>query len=328
MNKQNSFFDRLSSLKDSASSNDPLSKTQLRMRRALRRTSQGLAALFGRAKQMDPDLLEEIETELLTSDVGVTVTGIIMTRLTQALEKQVLTDIKTVRSTLRSILIEILDSCERPMLFDNIAGPAMILVVGVNGVGKTTTIGKLTHRFQQDGKSVMLAAGDTFRAAAVEQLQVWGQRQGVPVIAQPNGADSASVIYDALESARSREIDIVIADTAGRLHNKTNLMQELAKVKRVAAKVDPGAPHEVLLVLDATTGQNALAQLREFKAMAGITGMVITKLDGTARGGVIFALAENHNVPVRFIGIGEEKADLRPFVATDFVDALLPPNND
>ena len=328
MNKQNSFFDRMSAQKDRASSNDPVSKTQLRMRGALRRTGQGLAALFGRAKQIDPDLLEEIETELLTSDVGTKVTGIIMTRLTQALEKQVLTDIKTVRSTLRSILIEILDSCERPMLFDNIAGPAMILVVGVNGVGKTTTIGKLTHRFQQEGKSVMLAAGDTFRAAAVEQLQVWGQMQGAPVIAQPNGADSASVIFDALESARSREIDIVIADTAGRLHNNTNLMQELAKVTRVAAKVDPGAPHEVLLVLDATTGQNALAQMSEFKAMAGITGMVITKLDGTARGGVIFALAEKHNVPVRFIGIGEEKADLRPFVAADFVDALLPPDND
>ncbi|MAA55355.1 MAG: signal recognition particle-docking protein FtsY [Porticoccaceae bacterium] len=263
--------------------------------------------------------------ELLTSDVGVTVTDKIVTRLTRSVEKRDLADPKIVRSTLRSILLEILSSCERPMLLDNEVGPAMILVIGVNGVGKTTTIGKLTHRFQREGKSVMLAAGDTFRAAAVEQLQVWGQSQDVPVVAQPTGADSASVIFDALESARSKKIDIVIADTAGRLHNKTNLMEELAKVIRVAGKVDPCAPHEVLLVLDATTGQNALSQMAEFETIAGVSGIALTKLDGTAKGGVIFALAEQHKVPVRYIGVGEGIEDLRPFVAKDFVDALLPP---
>ena len=319
------FFDRLSSKKDKASPNDSLSKAHLRMREALKRTGQGLAALFGRAERLDPNLLEELEVELLSADVGITTTDKIMQRLNQSLEKQDLAELAMVRSALHSILVEILRPCERPISLDNESGPAMILVVGVNGVGKTTTIGKLTHRFQQEGRSVMLAAGDTFRAAAVEQLQVWGQKQGVPVIAQPSGADSASVIFDALESARSRKIDIVIADTAGRLQNKTNLMEELAKVIRVAAKVDPFAPHEVLLVLDATTGQNALAQMREFQAAVGVTGLTLTKLDGTAKGGVIFALAEKHKVPLRFLGVGEGKEDLRTFVASDFVDALLPP---
>ena len=322
---KNSSFDRSVASKDKAMTNDSSTKLQVRMREALKRTGQGLAALFGGAKQIDSDLLEELEVELLTSDVGVTVTDKIMMRLTKSVEKRDLADAQIVRSTLRSILLEILSSCERPMLLDNKVGPAMILVVGVNGVGKTTTIGKLTHRFQQEGKSVMLAAGDTFRAAAVEQLQVWGQSQDVPVVAQPTGADSASVIFDALESARSKNIDIVIADTAGRLHNKTNLMEELAKVIRVAAKVDPCAPHEVLLVLDATTGQNALSQMAEFETIAGVSGIALTKLDGTAKGGIIFALAEQHKVPVRFIGVGEGKEDLRPFIAKDFVDALLPP---
>ena len=326
MNKlKSSSFDRSVALKDKAMTNDSSIKLQVRMREALKRTGQGLAALFGRAKQIDLDLLEELEIELLTSDVGVTVTDKIMMRLTRSVGKRDLADPQIVRSTLRSILLEILSSCERPMLLDNKVGPAMILVVGVNGVGKTTTIGKLAHRFQREGKSVMLAAGDTFRAAAVEQLQVWGQSQDVPVVAQPTGADSASVIFDALESARSKNIDIVIADTAGRLHNKTNLMEELAKVIRVAAKVDSSAPHEVLLVLDATTGQNALSQMAEFETIAGVSGIALTKLDGTAKGGVIFALAEQHKVPVRFIGVGEGTEDLRPFVAKDFVDALLPP---
>jgi fused signal recognition particle receptor len=234
-----------------------------------------------------------------------------------------LKDGAALQAALREILITRLAPCEQPLNTNNAEGPFVILVVGVNGVGKTTTIGKMARQLQQQGQSVMLAAGDTFRAAAVEQLQVWGERNQIPVVAQHMGADSASVVFDAIESARAKNVDVIIADTAGRLHNKSNLMEELKKVRRVAAKLDAAAPHEVLLVLDAGTGQNAVAQMTEFHATAGVTGIALTKLDGTAKGGVIFALAEKFSVPIRYIGVGEGVDDLQPFVAEQFVSALL-----
>ncbi len=299
-----------------------------RIKRGLAKTSgqfsTGLTNLLLGKKVIDEDLLEEIETLLLMADVGMEATTDIIDDLTDKLERKQLGNSEALNQALRNSLHSLLDDIESPLVIDNDKHkPYVILVVGVNGVGKTTTIGKLAKRFQNEGKSVLLAAGDTFRAAAVEQLQVWGERNQVPVTAQHTGADSASVIFDAVESAKSRNIDIVIADTAGRLHNKSNLMDELAKVKRVIGKLDASAPHEVLLVLDAGTGQNAVSQADHFKKAAGVTGLALTKLDGTAKGGVIFALSKKHSIPVRFIGVGEGIDDLQPFSANNFIDALF-----
>jgi fused signal recognition particle receptor len=294
-----------------------------RMRNALSRTGEGIGSLFLGGKTIDEGLLEELETLLIMADVGIEATSNILAQLTERLNRKELKDSAALQSALHEILLARLQPSEQPMSLETVAAPYVILVIGVNGVGKTTTIGKLASRLQQQGKSVMLAAGDTFRAAAVEQLQVWGERNQVPVIAQHTGADSASVIFDGIQAAKSRGVDVIIADTAGRLHNKSNLMEELKKVKRVAGKLDTSAPHEVLLVLDAGTGQNAVAQMAEFNQVIGVTGIALTKLDGTAKGGIIFALADKFSVPIRFIGVGEGQNDLQPFVASDFVDALL-----
>ncbi|MGL6159796.1 signal recognition particle-docking protein FtsY [Microbulbifer sp.] len=298
-----------------------------RIRRGLSRTSgqfaEGMGNLFLGAKEIDEDLLEELETHLLMADVGVEATGEIVERLTDRVSRRELADGEALYNALQGELADLLDGVEAPLEIDTAKQPFVILVVGVNGVGKTTTIGKLAHRYLNQGRSVMLAAGDTFRAAAVEQLQVWGERHNVPVVAQHTGADSASVIYDAVQSAQARGIDIVIADTAGRLHTKSNLMEELTKVRRVMGKLDQSAPHEVLLVLDAGTGQNAISQAEQFRDAAGVTGLVLTKLDGTAKGGVIFALARKFGIPVRFIGVGEQAEDLQPFKAREFVAALF-----
>ncbi len=294
-----------------------------RFRRGLARTRQNFTDLFVPGQAIDADLLEELETHLLMADVGMTITQRVLDELEQQVRQNKLQGADAMEHALRQILLDIVKPCEQPISFGREAGPQVILVVGVNGVGKTTTIGKMARRIQAEGKKVMLAAGDTFRAAAVEQLQVWGERNQVPVVAQHTGADSASVIYDAVQSAASKAVDVVIADTAGRLHNKDNLMEELKKVTRVMKKLDETAPHEVLLVLDAATGQNALSQMREFQAAAGVTGVALTKLDGTAKGGVIFPLCDQFGVPVRFVGVGEGVDDLQPFDATAFVDALF-----
>ncbi|WP_193163171.1 signal recognition particle-docking protein FtsY [Microbulbifer hainanensis] len=298
-----------------------------RIRRGLSRTSgqfaEGMGNLFLGAKEIDEELLEELETQLLMADVGVEATSEIVERLTERVSRRELGDGAALYGALQDELAQLLDTVQAPLEIDTAKKPFVILVVGVNGVGKTTTIGKLAHRYLNQGKSVMLAAGDTFRAAAVEQLQVWGERHDVPVVAQHTGADSASVIYDAVQSAQARGIDVVIADTAGRLHTKANLMEELSKVRRVMGKLDDSAPHEVLLVLDAGTGQNAISQASQFRDAAGVTGLVLTKLDGTAKGGVIFALAQRFGIPVRFIGVGEQAEDLQPFVARDYVAALF-----
>ncbi|PCO06213.1 signal recognition particle-docking protein FtsY [Microbulbifer flavimaris] len=298
-----------------------------RIRRGLSRTSsqfaEGMGNLFLGAKEIDDELLEELETQLLMADVGMEATTEIVDRLTARVSRRELNDGEALYRALQDELAGLLQNVEAPLEVDASRKPFVILVVGVNGVGKTTTIGKLAHRFLGEGKSVMLAAGDTFRAAAVEQLQVWGERHKVPVVAQHTGADSASVIYDAVQSAQSRGVDVVIADTAGRLHTKSNLMEELSKVRRVMAKLDDSAPHEVLLVLDAGTGQNAISQASQFRDAAGVSGLVLTKLDGTAKGGIIFALAQRFGIPVRFIGVGEQAEDLQPFRARDFVSALF-----
>lgn len=298
-----------------------------RMRAGLAKTggnlSEGLGNIFMGLKEIDEDLLEELETQLLMADVGIEATEEIMEKLSEQLARKELANTEALYKALQKALSELLMPVQQPLLIDTQKKPFVMLVVGVNGVGKTTTIGKLAKGFQNQGKQVMLAAGDTFRAAAVEQLQVWGDRNDVPVVAQHTGADSASVIYDALQSAQSRGVDILIADTAGRLHNKDNLMDELAKVKRVMAKLDDSAPHEVLLVLDAGTGQNAINQAQQFSQSAGVTGLALTKLDGTAKGGVIFALAKQLGLPVRFIGVGEGIDDLQPFEAKSFVRALF-----
>jgi fused signal recognition particle receptor len=285
--------------------------------------SGGLADLFSVGKKIDDELLEEIETTLLMADVGVTATTEIIDSLTDKLERNQLKDGEALRKALREQLRGLLEPVSRPLELDAGTKPYVILMVGVNGVGKTTTIGKLARQFRQQGKSVMLAAGDTFRAAAVEQLQVWGERNGVPVIAQHTGADSASVIFDAVQSAQSRGVDVVIADTAGRLQNKDNLMSELEKVVRVMKKLDESAPHEVMLVLDAGTGQNALSQARVFQQAVGVSGITLTKLDGTAKGGIVFAVARQLQLPIRYIGVGEQVEDLRSFDAETFVDALF-----
>ncbi len=283
----------------------------------------GMADLFSVGKKIDEDLLEEIETTLLMADVGVTATSEIIDALTDKLERNQLKDGEALRKALREELQGLLKGVTTPLEIDTTKQPYVILMVGVNGVGKTTTIGKLTKKFQSDGKSVMLAAGDTFRAAAVEQLQVWGERNDVPVVAQHTGADSASVIFDAIQSAQSRGTDVVIADTAGRLQNKDNLMSELEKVVRVMKKLDDSAPHEVMLVLDAGTGQNALSQAQVFQQAVGVSGITLTKLDGTAKGGIVFAIARQLQLPIRYIGVGEQVDDLRSFDAETFVDALF-----
>lgn len=285
--------------------------------------SKGMStALLGR-KKLDEDTLEELETLLLSSDVGIEATQTILDNLVDRVSRKELKDNNSLMNALQETLVDLLTPVEAPLVIPTANTPFVILVVGVNGVGKTTTIGKMTKHFQAEGKSVMLAAGDTFRAAAVEQLQTWGERNNVPVIAQHTGADSASVIFDAVQAAKSRGVDILIADTAGRLHNKDNLMAELEKVQRVMKKIDDTAPHEVLLVLDAGTGQNAVSQTEAFTKSAPLTGIALTKLDGTAKGGIIFALARKFGIPVRFIGVGEQADDLNRFRADEFVDALL-----
>ncbi|GGC08795.1 hypothetical protein GCM10011352_38940 [Marinobacterium zhoushanense] len=298
-----------------------------RIKSGLSRTKSGLTeqlgSLFLGAKEIDDDLLEEIETLLLMADVGVEATTEIVTRLTDRVERKQLKDPQALREALKEELADLLGGVEHPLCLPEDKTPAVILMVGVNGVGKTTTIGKLAKRYQSEGKSVMLAAGDTFRAAAVEQLQVWGERNNVPVVAQHTGADSASVLFDALQSAKAKGVDVLIADTAGRLQNKDNLMQELQKVVRVMQKIDPSAPHEVMLVLDAGTGQNAISQAKQFKEAVGVSGITLTKLDGTAKGGIIFAIAKQFGLPIRFIGVGEQVDDLRPFDANEFVQALF-----
>ncbi len=290
--------------------------------RALSKTGRGLETLFLGRRQIDESMLEELETQLLMADVGIEVCTEIIDELTGRVKRRELSDSNALREALHEIMVEILLPCELALDVTK-KRPCVILVVGVNGVGKTTTIGKLARNYQNQGLSVMLAAGDTFRAAAVEQLQVWGERNNVPVVAQHTGADSASVIYDATESAIARGINVLIADTAGRLHTKSNLMDELAKVKRVMAKLSEDAPHEVLLVLDAGTGQNAVRQVQEFNETVKVTGLAITKLDGTAKGGVVLALCKRYGIPVRYIGIGEGMDDLQYFRADDYVQALL-----
>lgn len=283
----------------------------------------GLADLTLGKKSIDDELLEDIETLLLTADVGVEATQRIITDLTNRVTRKELKDSETLLNALKGDMTAILNPCDAPLEIDASHKPFVILVVGVNGAGKTTTIGKLAKRLQAEGRSVMLAAGDTFRAAAVEQLQTWGDRNDVPVIAQQSGADSASVIFDALQAAQARNIDVLIADTAGRLHTQSNLMEELKKVKRVMGKLDDSAPHEVLLVVDAGTGQNALNQAQQFNEAVNLSGITLTKLDGTAKGGVIFAIANKLGIPIRFIGVGEGIDDLRPFNAEEFVAALF-----
>ncbi len=289
--------------------------------------SDGMADFFLGKKAIDNTLLDELETRLLSADVGVDATTTIIKELQSNISRKVINDADSLQVKLAEIMKSILQPCEQPL--DSVIAnaetgkPFVILVVGINGAGKTTSIGKLAHHFQQQGKSVILAAGDTFRAAAVEQLQTWGQRNNVPVISQGTGADPASVIFDAVASASSKNIDIVIADTAGRLHTQDNLMDELAKIKRVLGKIDANAPHETLIVMDAGFGQNALHQAQQFHNSIGLTGLAVTKLDGTAKGGILFSIAKTLKLPVRFIGIGESINDLRPFNAAEFVDALL-----
>ncbi|MGF1758060.1 signal recognition particle-docking protein FtsY [Photobacterium sagamiensis] len=297
-----------------------------RLIRGLKKTKtnigSGFSGLF-RGKKIDDDLFEELEEQLLIADVGMDTTLKIIENLTEKANRKELKDGDALYGLLKEELASMLAQVEQPLVVDTSKKPFVILMVGVNGVGKTTTIGKLAKQFQGEGKSVMLAAGDTFRAAAVEQLQVWGERNNVPVIAQHTGADSASVIYDAIESAKARNVDVVIADTAGRLQNKGHLMEELRKIVRVMKKVDPAAPHEIMLTVDAGTGQNAISQAKLFSEVAPVSGITISKLDGTAKGGVIFAVADQFNIPIRYIGIGEGIDDLRPFAADEFIEALF-----
>jgi fused signal recognition particle receptor len=284
----------------------------------------GIAGFFERDKSVDNDLIGEIETALLTADVGVDATERMIEGLSKTLDRRQLNDSHEVFSALRASMLEILKPVSKPLTIPvSHSKPFVVLMVGVNGTGKTTTIGKLANRFQSHGSSVMLAAGDTFRAAAIEQLQVWGQRNAIPVVAQHTGADSASVVFDALKSATARGVDVLIADTAGRLHTQANLMEELKKIRRVLGKLDPNAPQETMLVVDAGTGQNALVQAQQFAEAVSVTGITLTKLDGTAKGGIIFSIAQRLALPIRFIGVGEGMEDLREFNAVDFVDALL-----
>ncbi|MGB9095008.1 signal recognition particle-docking protein FtsY [Erwinia sp.] len=296
-----------------------------RLKRSLVKTRQNLGSGFiglFRGKKIDDDLFEELEEQLLIADVGVETTRRIITNLTQQANRKQLRDAEALYGLLKQEMSEILAKVEEPL---DVSGktPFVILMVGVNGVGKTTTIGKLARQYQAEGKSVMLAAGDTFRAAAVEQLQVWGQRNNIPVIAQQTGSDSASVIFDAIQAAKARHIDVLIADTAGRLQNKSHLMEELKKITRVMKKLDDQAPHEIMLTIDASTGQNAISQTKLFHEAVGLTGITLTKLDGTAKGGVIFSVADQFAIPIRYIGVGEGIEDLRSFKADDFIEALF-----
>jgi len=302
-----------------------------RLKRGLKRTSEsigsGFAGIFS-GKKIDDDLFEELEEQLLIADVGVETTTRLIKNLTEQANRKQLKDGEALYDLMRDEMQKTLDPVSIPLVPENTEGPFVILMVGVNGVGKTTTIGKLAKQYQAQGKSVMLAAGDTFRAAAVEQLQVWGQRNDIPVIAQHTGADSASVLFDALQAARARKADVLIADTAGRLQNKAHLMDELKKVVRVMKKQDDSAPHEVMLTLDASTGQNAISQAQLFQEAVGVTGITISKLDGTAKGGVIFAIADKFGIPIRHIGVGEQIDDLRTFNAKDFIEALFSQSKD
>lgn len=283
----------------------------------------GLAGLVLGKKAIDADLLEEIETRLLTADVGVKATEEIIAELTNQVKRKELSNADALLQALQSLLIKILEPCAKPLVIPELIKPYVILMVGVNGSGKTTTIGKLAKRLQKQGKKVMLVAGDTFRAAAIEQLKVWGERNNIPVISQERGADSAAVIYDAVQAAQARGIDVLIADTAGRLHTQSHLMEELKKVKRVIEKLDVTAPHEVMLILDASIGQNALVQAQQFNEALIVTGITLTKMDGTAKGGIIFAIANKLGIPIRFIGVGEGIDDLHPFNAREFVSSLF-----
>jgi len=300
-----------------------------RLRQGLTRTrsqlTEGLSTIFLGKKQIDAALLEELETQLLLADIGVETTQEIIADLTRRLDRHQLNDMQALWDALEENLLHILQPAQGNEwhVAKQAGEPFVILMIGINGAGKTTTIGKLTNLLQNQGLKVMLAAGDTFRAAAIEQLQTWGERNNVPVIAQQQGSDSASVIFDAITAAKARGFDVIIADTAGRLHTQSNLLEELKKVKRVMQKVIPSAPHEVMLVLDAGTGQNALRQMQEFHQAVGVTGLVLTKLDGTAKGGIVFAIAKRFRIPIRFIGVGEQIDDLHSFAAQQFVDALL-----
>jgi len=301
-----------------------------RLKAGLSKTRSGLtesiANLVVGRKQIDDALLEDLETQLLTADVGVEATQSIINDLTRRVARKQLNDPDALLAALRDDMQAMLARVDQPLQIPQSEQPFVLLMVGINGAGKTTSIGKIARRLRDEGRSVMLAAGDTFRAAAVEQLQAWGERNQVPVVAQQQGADSASVIFDALQAAQARNIDVLIADTAGRLHTQSNLMEELKKIKRVLGKLDETAPHEVMLVVDAGTGQNALNQAQQFNETVGLTGITLTKLDGTAKGGIIFAIAKQLGIPIRFIGVGEAIEDLRPFVAADFVDALFENN--
>jgi fused signal recognition particle receptor len=297
-----------------------LSKTRLNI-------GSGLFSLL-KGKKIDDDLFEELEEQLIVADIGVDTTLKIIDNLTKHANRKQLKDAEALYDLLKTDLTDILNKVEAPLTIDENKSPYVILMVGVNGVGKTTTIGKLAKKYQQQGKSVMLAAGDTFRAAAVEQLQVWGERNNIPVIAQQTGADSASVLFDAMDAAKARGADILIADTAGRLQNKDHLMNELSKVVRIMRKKDASAPHEIMLTIDAGTGQNAISQVQLFDQAVGLTGITLTKLDGTAKGGIIFSVADKFNLPIRYIGTGESIDDLREFNAKEFIDALFSKEED
>ncbi len=286
--------------------------------------ARGMSGLFSRNPKLDDHLLDDIETALITADVGVTATSELVGHLRKRMRAREFADANALLAALRAELLAILEPVARPLRIDAGAKPFVILTVGVNGVGKTTTIGKLARRYKDEGRSLMLAAGDTFRAAAVAQLQAWGERNGVAVIAQGQNADAAAVAFDAYQAAKSRGVEVLVADTAGRLHTQKGLMDELAKIVRVLARQNAGVPHEVLMVIDGTTGQNAISQLRQFNASVRVTGLVVTKLDGSAKGGVVFALAREFGIPIRYAGIGERPEDLRVFDARAFVDALLP----
>ncbi|MHC5225821.1 signal recognition particle-docking protein FtsY [Ignatzschineria sp. LJL83] len=305
--KKSGFFAKLSS---------KLSKTRSNL-------TDGIADLFLGKKEINEEILEELETRLLMADVGITVTDQMLSNIRDSVSRKSLSNVDDLFAALKTQMKDILEPVSEPLVIDTNHKPYVILMIGVNGVGKTTTIGKLAKKFQAEGKSVMLAAGDTFRAAAVEQLEIWGERNNIAVISQKEGADPASVIFDAMESAKSKKIDILIADTAGRLHTDSGLMQELGKINRVIKRHDETAPHEVMLVVDASTGQNALNQARQFNSTVPLSGITFTKLDGTAKGGIIFAIAEELKIPIRFIGVGESIDDLRPFNAEEFVDALI-----
>lgn len=297
-----------------------------RLVKGLLKTKQNIGAGFRSfflGKKIDDELFEELEEQLLIADIGVPTTSKIIKNLTEHASRKELQDAELLYQQLKVEMADILEPVAQPLVIDTTKKPYVILMVGVNGVGKTTTIGKLARKFQAEGKSVMLAAGDTFRAAAVEQLQVWGERNHIPVVAQSTGSDSASVIFDAMQSAAARNIDILIADTAGRLQNKNNLMDELKKIVRVMKKYDETAPHEIMLTLDAGTGQNAISQAKLFNEAVGLTGISLTKLDGTAKGGVIFAIADQFKLPIRYIGVGEKIEDLREFNAKEFIEALF-----